>query len=69
MPRRHPATGHSPRSRRRGIEVDEVDPFGAVVLEQQGGIERRTVVGFASELALDEANGLSIGNVNGGEEF
>ena len=53
----------------RGVEVDEMDPLRAVGLPLQGGVERRSVRRLAAELALDEAHGLSIGDVDGGEEF
>ena len=52
-----------------GVEVDQVDPLGPVGLPLQRGVERGSVGRLAAELALDQAHGLSLGDVDGGEEF
>src|SRR5699024_2637023 len=52
----------------RRVEVDEVDPLRAGVLPVRRGIEGRAVVGLGARGALDQANGLAVGDVNGGQE-
>ena len=52
----------------RGVEVDEVDPLGAVALPGQRGVERVAVAGLGAGLALDEADGLAVGDVDGGQQ-
>src|SRR5699024_96924 len=51
-----------------GIEVDEVNPLGPGVLPGHGGLDRRAVAGLRAGLALDEADGLALGDVDGGKE-
>ena len=53
----------------RGVEVDEVDPLGARLLPGQRGVERVAVGGLAPGLALDEAHGLAVGDVDGGQQL
>ena len=52
-----------------GVEVDEVHPLGAVALPLQRGLERVAVGRLAAGLPLHEADGLSVGDVDGGEEL
>ena len=51
-----------------GVQVHEVDPLGAAGLPVQGGRERVAVRGLRAGLALDEADGLAVGDVDGGQE-
>src|SRR5699024_4606156 len=53
----------------RGVEVHQVDPLGAVGLPLQGGVQRGAVGGLRAGLALDEADRLAVGDVDGGQEF
>ena len=50
----------------RGVQVHEVDPFGAVALPAQRGVQRRAVLGFAAGLALHQAHGSTLDDVDGG---
>ena len=52
----------------RGVEVDEVDPLGAVGLPLAGRLERVAVGRLGAGLALDEADGLPVGDVDGGQQ-
>ena len=52
----------------RGVEVDEVDPLGAVALPGQRRVARVAVGGLGARLALDEADGLAVRDVDGGEQ-
>src|SRR5690606_35902086 len=52
-----------------GVEVDEVDPLGAVALPRQRGLDRRPVGGLGAGLALDESHGLAVGDVDGGQQL
>ena len=52
-----------------GVEVDQVHPLRAVALPGQRGLERVAVGGLAAGLALDQAHGLAVGDVDGGEEL
>ena len=52
----------------RGVEVDEVDPLGALPLPGERGLERVAVVRFAAGGALNEADRLAVGDVDGGQE-
>ena len=46
-----------------------MDPLGPVGLPGQRRVQRRAVVGLAAGPALDEADGLAVGDVDGGQEF
>ena len=48
----------------RGVEVDQVDPLGAVALPVHRGVERRAVLGLAAGLALHEADGPALHDVD-----
>ena len=52
-----------------GVEVDQVHPLGAVALPGQRGLERVAVGGLAAGLALHQADGLAVGDVDGGEQL
>ena len=52
----------------RGVEVDEVDPLGAVALPGQRGVQRGAVLGFAAGLALHQAHRLAVDHVDGGQQ-
>ncbi len=52
-----------------GVEVDEVDPLGALLLPGQRRLERVAVRRLAAGLALDEAHGLAVGDVDGGQQL
>ena len=52
----------------RGVEVDQVDPLGAVALPGQRRVERVAVAGLGAGLALDEADRLAVGDVDGGQK-
>ena len=52
----------------RGVEVDQVDPLGAVALPGHRGVQRGAVLGFAARLALDQPHGLAVDDVDGGQE-
>ena len=51
-----------------GVEVDQVHPLGAVALPGEGGLQRVAVAGLGAGLALDQADGLAVGDVDGGQE-
>ncbi len=51
-----------------GVEVDEVHPLGAVLLPAQRGLERVAVPGLAAGLALNQPDGLAIGDIDGGQQ-
>ena len=53
----------------RGVEVDEVHPLGPVGLPLQGGLDRVAVGRLRARLALDQAHGLAVGDVDGGQEL
>ena len=53
----------------RGVEVDQVHPLGAVAAARQRGLERVAVGGLAAGLALHQADGLTVGDVDGGEQL
>ena len=40
----------------RGVEIDEVDPFGAVALPPAGGLERLPVRGLGAGRALHQSH-------------
>jgi phosphoribosyl-ATP pyrophosphohydrolase len=52
-----------------GVEVDEVNPLGALGCPIAGRVNGVAVVGLGAELALGEAHGLALGNVDGGQQF
>jgi hypothetical protein len=52
----------------RGVQIDQMDPFGAVLLPRQGRVAGRTVTGFAARRALYQADGLSIGDIDSGQQ-
>ena len=52
----------------RGVEVDEVDPLGAVALPGERRLERIAVVGLGARRALDEPHGRSPGDVDRGQQ-
>ena len=52
----------------RCVEVDEVDPVGAVRLPAEGDVARWTVRGFAAGLALLESDGAATGDVERGQQ-
>ena len=52
-----------------GIEVDEVDPLGALVLPAFGGQPRVAELPARSGDALLKLHGTSLGDVDGGEEL
>ena len=45
-----------------------MDPLGAVALPGQRRVERVAVAGLGARLALDEADGLAVGHVDGGQQ-
>ena len=51
----------------RGVQVDEVDPLGAVALPGQRGLHRIAVPGLGARLAPDQAHGLSTDDVHRGQ--
>ena len=53
----------------RGVQVDEVDPLGAVALPTHGGVQRGAVLGFAAGLALYQADGLAVDDVDSGQKY
>ena len=52
-----------------GVEVDQVDPLGAVPLPLHGRVQRVAVGRLAAGLPLHETDGLAVGDVDGGEEL
>ena len=52
----------------RGVEVDQVHPLGAGVLPGERRRERVAVRRLGAGLALDEADGLTVGDVDGGQQ-
>ncbi len=48
----------------RGVQVDQVDPVGAVTLPAQRRVQRRAVLGFAAGLALHQAHGSALDDVD-----
>ena len=51
-----------------GVEVDEVDPLGALARPVGGGVDGIAVAGLGAGLALGEADGLAVGDVDRGEQ-
>ena len=51
------------------VEVDQVDPFGALVLPAFGGQPGVTELPARAGYALLELNGPALGDVDGGEQF
>ncbi len=51
------------------IQIDQMDPFGAGLLPAQGGLDRITELLLRSGDALDELDGLAIGDVDSRKEF
>ena len=45
-----------------------MDPLGAVALPGQRGVQRIAVAGLGAGLALDQAHGLAVGDVDGGKK-
>ena len=58
--------GVAPPPERR-VEVDKVNPFGPLLLPGQRGRERVAVVRLRPGLTLDQANGLTIGDIDSGQ--
>src|SRR5699024_9302006 len=52
-----------------GVQIHQVNPFGAVALPLQGSVEWVTVGCFAAELALDEPHRLPACYVHRGKKF
>ncbi len=52
----------------RGVEVDEVDPLGALIDPVAGGVDGVAVAGLGAGLALRQPDGLAAGDVDGGEQ-
>ena len=52
----------------RGVEVDEVDPLGAVALPGHRGVQRGAVFGFAARLPLHKPHRLAVHDVDGRQE-
>ena len=52
-----------------GVEVDEVHPLGAVALPLQRRLDRVAVRRLAARLALHQADGLAVGDVDGGQQL
>ena len=52
-----------------GVQVDEVQPLGTRALPGEGGLERGAVGGLGAGLAVHEADGLAVADVDGGKEF
>src|SRR5271166_604347 len=52
----------------RGVQVDQVDPFGTVALPAQRGGHRRAVLGFAAGFALYQAHGTAVDHVDRGQQ-
>jgi hypothetical protein len=52
----------------RGVEVDEVDPLGAALLPGERGVPGVAVTGLGAGRTLDEADGGTIGHIDGGKE-
>ena len=52
----------------RGVEVDEVDPLGALVGPVGGGVDGVAVVRLGAGLALGQPHGLAVGDVDGGQQ-
>ena len=52
----------------RGVEVDQVDPLGAVVLPGQRRLQRVAVDGLGAGGALHQPDGLAVGDVHGGQQ-
>ena len=52
-----------------GVEVDEVDPLGALLLPGERRLERVAVRRLAAGLALHEPDGLAVGDVDGRQEL
>jgi hypothetical protein len=53
----------------RGVEVDEVDPLRALLHPGGGGLGRVAVGGLGPGLALEEADGLPLHDVDGGQQL
>ena len=52
-----------------GVEVHQVDPFGALLLPVEGRLQRGAVACLAAGFALDQADGLAVDDVDGGQQF
>src|SRR5690606_15076030 len=52
-----------------GVEVDEVDPLGALLRPGPGGLARVAVGGLGAGLPLDETDGLTVDDVDGGKQL
>lgn len=46
-----------------------MQPLGAGALPGEGGLQGRAVGGLRTGLAVDQADGLAVADVDGGEEF
>ena len=53
----------------RRVQVDQMDPLGAVRLPGKRGGQRGAVGGLDAGLALHQADGLAVGDVDGGKEY
>ena len=53
----------------RRVEVDEVQPLGALLLPGQGRLERVAELAAGARDALDELDGAALDDVDGGQEL
>ena len=53
----------------RRVEVDEVDPLRAALVPVERGGQRVAVARLGAGLALDQADGLAVGDVDGGQQL
>ena len=53
----------------RRVEVDEVDPLGAGLLPAQRGLDRVAEPLLGAGHALDQLDGLAVGDVDGGQQL
>src|SRR5690606_23816402 len=51
-----------------GVEVDEVDPLGALVDPVGGGVGGISVAGFGAGFALGESHSFAVGDVDRGQQ-
>jgi hypothetical protein len=51
------------------IQIHEVDPFSTLVDPRSRGFQRLAVDGLRSSLTLDQTDRLTIGHIDGGQEF
>ena len=58
--------GAAPEGR---VEVDEVQPLGALLLPREGGLERVAELAAGAGDALDELDGAALDDVDGGQEL